>query len=89
MNAMIEGFLMGVIAAASAAVGVLFLKYWRRTRDQLFLAFGAAFLTEGLNRVWLLTQNHPNDANPAYYVVRLFTFLLILAGILRKNYGGR
>lgn len=89
MSLLVEGFLMGVIAAASAAVGVLFFKYWRRTRDQLFLAFGAAFLIEGLNRTWLLTQTHPNEGTPGYYLVRLFSFLLILAGILRKNYGSR
>lgn len=86
---MLVGFLMGVVATASAAIGVLFLKYWRSTRDELFLAFGGAFVIEGLNRVWLLTQAHPNDANPGYYVVRLFSFLLILVGILRKNYGRR
>lgn len=84
-----EGFLMGVIATASVATGVLFLKYWRKTRDSLFLCFGAAFLLEGFNRVWLLTQSHPNDASPGYYLVRLFSFLIILAGILRKNYGQR
>ncbi len=89
MSLLVEGFLMGVIATASAAIGVLFLKYWRRTRDELFLAFSAAFLIEACNRLWLLTQKHPNDANPAYYLIRLFSFLLILAGILRKNYGRR
>lgn len=89
MSLLIEGFLMGVVATASAATGVLFLKYWRRTRDELFMAFGAAFLIEGVNRVWLLTQSHPNDATPGYYLIRLFSFLLILAGILRKNYGHR
>lgn len=89
MSLLTEGFLIGFTACASAAVGVLFLKYWRRTHDQLFAAFGAAFLIEGVNRLWLLTQAHPNDANPGYYVVRLFSFLLILGGILTKNYGRR
>lgn len=89
MTLLAEGFLSGVIATASVAVGVLFLKYWRRTSDSLFLSFATAFLIEGLNRVWLLAQPHPNDASPGYYLVRLFSFLIILGGILRKNYGRR
>jgi Family of unknown function (DUF5985) len=89
MSPLAEGFLLGVIATASVAIGVLFLKYWRRTRDGLFLSFGAAFLIDGFDRVWLLAQQHPHIANPAYYLVRLFSFLIILAGILSKNYGRR
>lgn len=87
MNALAEGFLLGVIATASAAAGVVFLKYWRKTRDVLFLSFAAAFLIDALDRVWLLTQPHENDASSGYYLVRLISFLIILAGILRKNYG--
>lgn len=89
MTQLAEGFLLGVIATASAAIGLVFLKYWRRTRDPLFLSFGAAFLIDGFNRVGLLSQLHPNEASPGYYLVRLFSFLLILAGILKKNYGRR
>lgn len=84
-----EGFLIGVIATASFTVGVLFLKYWRRTHDSLFLAFGAAFIIDAANRIPLLFIAHPNEANPGYYLVRLFSFLIILVGILRKNYGRR
>lgn len=89
MSLLAEGFLLGVIATASAGIGVLFLKYWRRMRDPLFLSFGAAFLIEAFNRVWLLSQSHRNQASPAYYIIRLFSFLIILAAILRKNYGRR
>lgn len=86
MTLLSEGFLMGVNTTASVTVGIIFLKYWQRTRDQLFLAFAAAFLLEGLNRMWLLVQEHPNDATPGYYLIRLISFLIILAGIIRKNY---
>lgn len=89
MSAITESFLLGVIATGSAAIGIVFLRYWRRTRDQLFLAFGIAFLIEGANRSWLLTQAHPSQATSDYYIVRLLSFLIILAGILRKNYGRR
>lgn len=84
---MIEGFLLGVIARASFTAGLFFLKYWRRSRDVLFLAFGAAFIIEALNRASLLFMARPNEAASWDYLVRLFSFLMILAGILRKNYG--
>jgi uncharacterized membrane protein HdeD (DUF308 family) len=82
---MIEGFLLGVIVTGSLAAAVFFFKFWRRTRDQLFLAFGLAFLIEGLNRALFLFVDHPNEGRPAIYVVRLLAFLLIVAAIVRKN----
>jgi uncharacterized membrane protein HdeD (DUF308 family) len=86
---MIQGFLLGVIATSSVVAGVFFLKFWRRTRDTLFLAFGIAFLIEALNRAAVLFIEKPNEGSPWIYVVRLFAFLLILAAILNKNYGTR
>lgn len=85
---MIEGFLLGVIVTASLAAGAFFLKFWRRTGDKLFLAFGAAFIIEGLNRIGLLFVAHPNEGSPAIYIVRLIAFLLILLAIVAKNRGG-
>ncbi|HZD76632.1 MAG TPA: DUF5985 family protein, partial [Acidobacteriaceae bacterium] len=34
---MIEGFLLGIIATSSLTAGVFFLKFWKKTRDSLFL----------------------------------------------------
>jgi uncharacterized membrane protein HdeD (DUF308 family) len=85
---MFEGFLLGVIATSSLTAGIFFLKFWRRTRDSLFLAFAVAFLIEGVNRTAVLFVAKPNEGSPAIYIVRLFAFLLILAAILRKNYAG-
>lgn len=87
MNQISLGFLIGVIATASFAAGCLFLKYWKRTRDTLFLAFALAFFIEAFNRVPLLFSQHPNEGSPGYYLVRLVSFLIILGGIVKKNYG--
>jgi uncharacterized membrane protein HdeD (DUF308 family) len=81
-----EGFLLGVISTCSVLAGMFFLKFWRRTRDSLFLAFGIAFLVEGINRAVLLDLSNPNQGHPLTYVVRLLASLIILAGILHKNY---
>ncbi len=84
---LIHGFLLGVIATASIACGVFFLKFWRQTHDVLFLSFGVAFIIEGLNRIGLIFLEHPNEGHPAIYVVRLLAFLMILAAIINKNRG--
>jgi uncharacterized membrane protein HdeD (DUF308 family) len=81
----INGFLLGVIATASVTAGIFFLRYWRDTRDQLFLAFAVAFLIEGCNRTAMLLLQQPNEGRPWVYPVRFFAFLLILAGIVNKN----
>jgi uncharacterized membrane protein HdeD (DUF308 family) len=83
----LEAFLLGIIATSSLTAGVFFLKFWRKTRDSLFLAFGLAFFVEGLNRSAVLFLAKPNEGSPYIYIVRLLAFLLILAAILHKNYG--
>jgi hypothetical protein len=67
--------------------GVFFLKFWKQTRDSLFLAFGFAFVVEGLNRCAVLFLAKATEGNPYIYGVRLLAFLLILGAILHKNYG--
>ena len=84
---MISGFLLGIIAASSFTAGVFFLKFWRQTRDSLFLGFAAFFIIEGFNRCALLFVLHPNEGSPGIYLLRLFALLLLLTAILKKNYG--
>jgi uncharacterized membrane protein HdeD (DUF308 family) len=86
---MFEGFLLGIIVTASLVAAAFFWKFWRQTRDVLFLAFAAAFMIEGINRTWFLFIDSPNEGRPAIYVVRLVAFLFILAAIVRKNWGTR
>jgi uncharacterized membrane protein HdeD (DUF308 family) len=85
---MINGFLLGVIATTSFTAGIFFLRFWRETRDSLFLAFAVAFIIEALNRTAMLLLSQPNEGSPWIYLVRFFAFLLILIGILNKNRRG-
>ena len=86
---MIAGFLLGIIVTSSLVAGVIFVRFYRRTRDPLFLAFGAAFVIEGLNRVAFLMIDNPNEGRPLIYFVRLLAFSLIIAAIIGKNVGIR
>jgi hypothetical protein len=82
---MIEGFLLGVIVTASLVAAAFFLKFWKQTRDPLFLGFGAAFMIEGLNRLGFLFVEVPEDGSNLLYAIRLLSYLLILSAIAYKN----
>ena len=81
----LDGFLVGIILAASLVASIFFLKFWRATRDQLFLAFAVALALEGLTRVYTLVTADTYEGTPAIYVLRLVAYLIILAAIFRKN----
>jgi hypothetical protein len=78
-------FLNGLSAAGSLIAFTLFLRFWRDTREQLFLWFALAFVMFAVN--WTaISVLHPSDeASYLHYVPRLCGFLLILAGIIDKN----
>ena len=82
---MIEGFLLGVIVTCSFVAAGFFARFWFATRDLLFLGFAAAFVLEGLNRMAFLFLDRPNAGDEYIYVVRLLSYLLILAAIANKN----
>lgn len=89
MSTISEGFLIGVISTCSLIAAIFFLKFWRRTRDYLFLAFGVAFLIEAVNRAAVLLVEKPNEGSPAIYLVRLGASLIILSAIVKKNIEAR
>lgn len=75
-------FLHGAVTMASATVALFFLRYWRSTRDRLFLMFSAAF---GLMATqWLLVRALPTLVTPAH-TLRFAAFLLIALAVLDKN----
>jgi hypothetical protein len=82
---MIEGFLLGVIVTCSFVAAGFFARFWLATRDLLFLGFAAAFALEGLNRTAFLFLDEPSFGDESIYVVRLLSYLLILAAIANKN----
>jgi hypothetical protein len=78
-------FLSGAVAAGFLLAGLFFLRFWKRTRDGLFLAFAAAFVLLGLGQALLALANVPDEERSWLYLVRLLAFALILAAIIRKN----
>ena len=77
--------LLGAIAMGNLTIGLFFLRFWRKTKDRFFLFFAVAFGLEGLNRALLGLSYSSNENEPIFYLVRLFSFLLILTAIFDKN----
>jgi len=78
-------FFMGASFALSLIASLLFLRFYFKTSDRLFLFFCAAFALMSVNRIAFQFAGNPNEAQPALYVVRLFAFGLIIFGIVAKN----
>jgi hypothetical protein len=77
-------FLLGGVVMGCGAAGLFFLRFWRRTGERLFLIFGVAFWTLGVN--WLaLAFARQDEVRTWLYAVRLLAFVLILYGIWDKN----
>ena len=78
-------FLSGAVALGFGACALFFLRFWKRTREELFLAFAFAFLLLGVGQTVLALANIPTEERGSIYLLRLAAFLLILFAIFRKN----
>jgi hypothetical protein len=81
----IELLVSGAIVMGYAVVGLFFLRFWRETRDRLFLIFAGAFWILGAQRLALVLSRGMVEDDTGLYLVRLFAFLLILGAIVDKN----
>ena len=82
---MVSTFLAGAIVAGFALAGLFFLKFWKRTRDELFLAFTGAFWLLGLGQASITFSHIPLEERTPLYLLRLAAFVLILTAVWRKN----
>jgi hypothetical protein len=78
-------FLSGAVALAFFACSLFFLRFWRRTHEELFIAFSLAFVLLGVGQTVLALASIPTEERGSLYLIRLVAFLLILFAIYRKN----
>ena len=78
-------FIQGAVAMGCAVAAVFFLRFWRHSRDGLFLSFSAAFALLSVSYVLLGTVAFATEWRVYIFVVRLLAFCLILYGIFDKN----
>jgi hypothetical protein len=82
-------FLAGAVTLAFIVAAVFFVRFWRRTRDRLFLAFSIAFSLLALNQVLAFILNVYSEPQSFIYWLRVIGFMLILLAIMDKNLTAR
>jgi hypothetical protein len=78
-------FVQGAVAMGCAVAATFFWRFWRRSRDRLFLFFSSAFLLLAVSYVLLGTIAFATEWRVYIFMVRLLAFCLILYGIFEKN----
>jgi hypothetical protein len=82
-----NSIMLGAVAMASSVAALFFLRFWRQTRDTLFLLFSIAFAVDAVTRLALGLGNVPDEDEPLFYIARFVTFGLIIIAIINKNRG--
>lgn len=78
-------FFSGGLVMGFAVAGLFFLRFWKRTRDNLFITFAVAFWLLGLVQALLALTDFPIEERSHFYLIRLAAFVLILGAIWYKN----
>lgn len=82
---MVNDFLAGAIVMACAVASLMFLRFWKRTREGLFLAFSGSFLLLGVTQALLTLGDFQDEERSWLYLLRLAAFLLILFAMWWQN----
>lgn len=82
---MLYDFLGGAIVMGFAVATLLFVRFWRRTREGLFLAFAGSFLLLGVTQALLSLGGFVDEERSWLYLLRLAAFLLILLALWMQN----
>ena len=78
--------LSGALVMACALAGLVFLRFWKASRDPLFAYFALSFLLQGVQ--WLVSAFvEASDFSPLQYLLRLLAYGLIAFAIVRRNLG--
>jgi hypothetical protein len=81
---MIE-FLSGGVTMGYLTAALFFIRFWKKSRDRLFLAFAVAFTLFALNQLLALWLGAADERVGYTYLLRVLGFVLILAAIVDKN----
>ena len=79
--------LLGALIMGDVIAALFFVRYWNVTGDRFFLFFAASFLAVSVSRVVVDQEVPPFGLEPIGYMIRILSYLFIIAGILYKNRG--
>ncbi len=80
-----QDFLGGAVTMGFAVSAVFFLRFWRQSREGLFLAFACSFLLLAVAQMLLSVSIVPLEERTWIYSLRLGAFLIIIRAIWRHN----
>jgi uncharacterized membrane protein HdeD (DUF308 family) len=80
-------FAAGLVTMGFLVAGTFFLRFWKRTHDELFLSFAAAFVLLAINQAIGAVTQLGRDEIGWLWLLRVAAFLLIISAIVRKNIG--
>lgn len=81
----LHAFLSGASTLGFLVVAAYFARFWRETKDRLFLLFAIAFVGMALNRGLLVLLAVGRESQPYVYLVRLAAFVVIAWAVIDKN----
>jgi hypothetical protein len=81
----LHAFLAGATTMGCLAAAAFFARFWRDTKDRLFVFFSIAFCAMALNRALIVLYPLERESQPYVYLVRLFAFVLIAYAVIDKN----
>lgn len=80
-------FLSGAISLGFFVAAMFFMRFWYRTRDRLFVAFGIAFALLGVGQAVQVFNDIAQEEESYIYLIRLVAFSTIIVAVIRKNRG--
>jgi hypothetical protein len=78
-------FLSGMEATGYLVAALMFLRFWRKMRDPLFLWFSGSFGLFAIGQVFLTWLGEGSQEGGAAFIPRLLGFVLLAVAILAKN----
>ena len=85
MTSGLVAVLQTVAGTCAWVIGLVFLRFWRRTADTLFALFAAAFWLLALSWILLAVSNPTEETRPWVFGIRAVAFLFIIAARVGKN----
>jgi hypothetical protein len=85
MAARLIPFVLGATSFGFLLAALFFARFYRDTRDGLFVYFALGFVLEALGRALSAFESAPNVGDPSIYLLRTLAYSFILLGIYRKN----
>jgi hypothetical protein len=82
-------YISGAVTLGYLIAALFFARFWKRTRDRLFVSFAVAFVLLALNQALAQWIGAADERVGYTYLLRVLGFALILAAIIDKNISSR